>query len=206
MTDIIASNLKLDPFNQPDDMFDVDGEAFGARFGGLLADRRRTSGRSRRDLARQSDGTFTAQRLRKVEAARCRITVAEAAALLDLYGADIDRIRLPRLAVKIAAHGVISAAGIAVSFTPHDSSSLLLSYLRLVRQLRGQERPAEIVLRRDDIEALAEHLDESGETIVDRLAALMGASQTQRRAMVGMFAAGALLIGLAAAGVASGAA
>ena len=51
---------------------------------------------------------------------------------------------------------------------------------------------------------LAGFLQQPGATVVDRLAALMGASRSQRTAMAGLFASGAVVIGLVGTAVAGG--
>ena len=63
--------------------------------------------------------------------------------------------------------------------------------------MRDQQGAPTIQLRREDVEVLADFIGETGPTVIDRLGALMGATATQRRAMAGMFLAGAVVICLA---------
>jgi len=63
---------------------------------------------------------------------------------------------------------------------------------------------AAVELRRDDIEILAHYLQEKGEIVVERLGALMGATRSQRTAMAGLFATGAVVIGLVGTAAAGG--
>lgn len=171
-------------------------EAFAKRLANLLSDQRDLSGRSVRALARSSGGRFTAKELRAIEAGESPLSEPLAVDLSALYGVDLGEIVQERLPLVIRPHGVVSTGGVSASFTPHDSTSLLVSYLRLVRRLRNAEEVPSITLRRDDVESLAAYLDLPGERVIERLAGLMGATRVQRRAMVAMFVAGAVVIGL----------
>lgn len=181
----------------------VSDQRVARRLAVLLAERRRQSGTSLRALARASDGAFSARRLKQIEAARIPLTRAQADEVARLYGIDLEVVTPDRLPLEIDPRGVISTGGSAISFDPDDVESLLTNYLRLVRSMRGQERPQAIELRRHDVEVLALYLEQPGELVVERLAALMGATQLQRRVLAGMFVAGAMVIGLSAAAAAN---
>ena len=112
--------------------------------------------------------------------------------------ADLDGMLSRRGAVIISA-GVITAGRSRSSFAVDDPSSLLTTYLRVIRSMRRQKRAPEIALRRDDIDVVARYLDLSSEETLDRLATLMGATAAQRSAIASMFASGALVVSLAAA-------
>lgn len=88
-------------------------------------------------------------------------------------------------------------------FEPGSARSLLKAYLGLVREMRDQRRARTIELRSADIDALAAHLGIPGSEVVEQLAALMGATRDQRATMIGLFGAGALVIGLAGSGAVS---
>jgi hypothetical protein len=94
----------------------------------------------------------------------------------------------------VISAGTLVAGPVNAAFREGDPSSLLHSYLVLVRQLRGQQRASTITLRREDVEALAVHLGSSEERVLDDLLDRMGASRAQRRAFGAMFALGALTI------------
>jgi transcriptional regulator with XRE-family HTH domain len=181
----------------------VSDERIARRLAVLLAERRRQSGLSLRAVARASGGEFTARELKQIEAARVPLQRHRARAVADLYGIDLAAVTPDRLPLEIDPRGVISTGGSAISFEPDDVESLLTNYLRLVRSLRGQERPQAIELRRNDVETLAVFLEMPGELVVEQLAALMGATQLQRRVLAGMFVAGAMVIGLSAAAAAN---
>lgn len=185
---------------------DIHSEAFARRLANLLAERRRQRGTTLRKLARTSRRALSspAQELQGVRGGFTATIDAERLdAVVELYGADIDLIMAARLPLEVRPMGVLVTGGIAQSFTPGDETSLLMTYLKLVRQLRSAERAPSIELRREDVEVLAEHLHVLGESIVDRLGALMGATVAQRRAMAGLFVSGALVIGLAGGSVAA---
>lgn len=181
----------------------VSDQRVARRLAVLLAERRRQSGMSLRAVARASGGTFSARRLKMIESARIPLTRAQADEVARLYGIDLAVVTPDRLPLEIDPRGVISTGGSAISFDPDDIESLLTNYLRLVRSMRGQDRPQAIELRRNDVEVLALYLEQPGELVVERLAALMGATQLQRRVLAGMFVAGAMVIGLSAAAAAN---
>ena len=181
----------------------VSDERVARRLAVLLAERRRQSGTTLRALARSSGGAFTTRELRQIEAARQPLDRARAEEVARLYGVDLGAVTPDRLPLEIDPRGVVSTGGSAISFEPDDVDSLLTNYLRLVRSLRGQEKPQAIQLRRNDVEVLALYLELPGEVVVERLAGLMGATQLQRRVLAGMFVAGAMVIGLSAAAAAN---
>lgn len=90
--------------------------------------------------------------------------------------------------------GVIDIGVDSTRFTPGDPDALLRSYLMMVRRTRNQQRAVSITLRRDDIEVIAEYLEQAATAVLERLADLMGSTRTQRAAMLTLFTAGAMLI------------
>lgn len=188
---------------RPDDpgTVDVASEAFAGRLATLLREHRRAEGIGLGSLARRSDRRFTTRELRAIESGRVR--VADATELAELYGADLASILPVRMAVAVDPAGQIITAGVAEAFEPADTTSMLTAYLRLIRRLRGAERDPVVALRRDDVDALAAVLDEPGERVIDRLGELMGATQAQRKVMVGLFVSGAVVVGLAVTAVAA---
>jgi hypothetical protein len=113
--------------------------------------------------------------------------------------------RRPRTPLTVdLTDGRIRADGHQVRFDPGEQDAAELAYLRLVRRMRDVHREPSFVLRSDDVEALANALDEDPVTVLERLGALMGATVTQRRSMVTAFLAGALLIVVATSAVALG--
>lgn len=120
----------------------------------------------------------------------------------DATGVDI--VDPPRRDLDIdPGTGLLAAGGTTATFAPDDPDALLESYLRLVRRLRDQQRADEVSLRRDEVERLAAHLGTSGETVLERLGTLMGATKAQRRMMAGLFLAGAMVITVAVPSVAA---
>ncbi len=100
---------------------------------------------------------------------------------------------LQRTPLMISA-GSLTAGPVHATFRSGDRESLLHNYLVLVRQMRGQQREPSITLRNADITALAEHLGTTEERILDDLLDRMGATRAQRKALLAMFAIGALSI------------
>ena len=98
---------------------------------------------------------------------------------------------LQRTPIVVTA-GNLTAGPVQATFRIGDPESLLHSYLVLVRELRGQQRQATITLRGSDISALADHLGTTDERVLDDLLDRMGATRAQRKALLALFAVGAL--------------
>ena len=94
----------------------------------------------------------------------------------------------------VVAAGNLVAGPVHATFRDGDPESLLHSYLVLVRRLRGQQREPTITLRCSDISALADHLGTTEERVLDDLLDRMGATRAQRKALLALFAIGALSI------------
>jgi len=155
-------------------------------------------------MARRSGGRFSKRDLRAWEAGERLLDESTVLQLTGLYGCDAKAIMPARLPI-VVEFGRITAGGVSAPFEPLSSTSLLEAYLRLVRSLRRQKSAPAVELRRDDIEILAHYLQEKGEVVVERLGALMGATRSQRTAMAGLFATGAVVIGLVGTAAAGGA-
>lgn len=178
-----------------DQNIDIRSNVFAQRLAQMLTDRRREAGLSRRALSRASDGALSTRMLKDIERANLVLTEELAGSVSLLYGLDLGALVPPRVALEING-GRIAAGGFAVEFIEHDPTSLLLGYLTLVRRLRGGDHPPAIDLRRSDIELLAENLSITTDDIIDRLGTVTGARAFERRAMSGMFAGGAEVVGL----------
>ncbi len=182
---------------------ELTSDAFAQRFGRHLTATRSKTGRSTRSLARSSDGGFTHGELKALEQGTVVLHDDLIERVSELYGCDLGDLLPNRLPVAVGS-GVVAAGGVSVVYLSGDADSLLEAYLKLVRTLRRQRKSPAVDLRREDVEALADHLRLPGEEVVDRLAALMGAGGNQRAAMAGLFASGAVVIGLVGTAVAGG--
>ena len=98
---------------------------------------------------------------------------------------------MPRTPLMISA-GDLVVGPIHAVFRDGDRESLLHNYLVLIRELRGEQRQQRLILRGEDISALAVHLGTSEQTVLGDLLDLMGATRAQRMALFTLFAAGAL--------------
>lgn len=184
------------------DIDNIDTEAFSRRLANLLVATREQRGESLRHLAKMSDGRFSRADLKQLEAGATVAKEETVERVAELYRADLGAILPTRLPVSVG-EGELTAGGVSMPFVPHDPTSLLTSYLRLVRSMRRQTKAPAVDLRREDIEVLAVYLEEPGEMIIDRLAALMGSTRVQRSAMAALFASGAVVIGLVGAAAAT---
>ena len=174
---------------------DIESVAFAKRLANLMVATRRQRRLSVRAMAKRSGGRFSSTDLKDCEAGVRSLDEPTVLQLTGLYGCDVKAILPSRLPIVVEL-GRISAGGVSAPYEPLSSTSLLEAYLRLVRSLRRQKSAPTVELRRDDIEILAHHLQEAGEVVVERLGALMGATRSQRTAMAGLFATGAVVIGL----------
>lgn len=174
---------------------DITSEAFRLRMANLLVATRTRNGMGVGAVAKASGGRFHRRDLKAFEAGERPLDEALIDELATLYQADLGAILPLRLPVVISANRV-SAGGVHEEYDPHNADALLTAYLNLVRTLRRQRRSPVVDLRRDDIEVLAGFLQEPKESVVDRLATLMHATQTKRTAMIGVLASGAAVVGL----------
>jgi hypothetical protein len=175
---------------------DISGEAFALRLANLMVATRTHEGEGVGHVAKRSGGRFSKRDLKEFEAGTRSLDESTLDELAQLYQCDLGLILPLRLPIVISANRV-SAGGVHENFSPSDPDTLLTAYLTLVRSLRRQKRTPVVDLRRDDVEVLSGFLQETDETVVHRLATLMGATQTKRTAMIGVLAAGAVVIGLA---------
>jgi transcriptional regulator with XRE-family HTH domain len=181
------------------EVLDATGERLAKRMALLLSEHRRQHGLSVRSVARSTGGRYAARDLRRIEAGRTVLSPEHATELAELYGIDLTTALPVRAPIEIRPFGVLSANGVARSFTPGDDTSLMNAYIELIRAIRDDDTTHLLDLRRSDIDLLAEHLAIPGDLVVERLAGLMGAPLVQRRAMARMFMTGALVISLGAA-------
>ncbi len=180
----------------------VESPDFAVRLGRLLTTTRRRARTSIGRLAASDPTGFSAAQLTRFELGTLPLDEEVVEALGLLYEADLGRVLPPRLPVAIT-EGRLSGAGVSVEFSPGDATSLMLAYLSLIRQMRHQKKVPAIALRRDDVLVLAGYLDMDGADVVRRLSSLMNLGAAQRTTMSMLFAAGAIVIGLAAGGHAS---
>ena len=174
---------------------DTSSQAFAARLASLARAARRDRDISVRAIARSTGGAVSARQLRAVEAEQADLAAVDIAAITEAYGIDLESLLGARVSIDVdASTGVLSTAGITRAVTPGDEDALLIGYLRLVRELRDQPHEPTVPLRRDDIELLARQLGKDAALVLDRLGQLMGATVTQRRSMVALFATGAALV------------
>lgn len=182
---------------------DIASHEFALRLANLLISTRARDGRGVGHIARASNGRFSKDDLKAFEHARGEVDEGALDELVQLYRCDLGEILPMRLPVVVGS-ATISAGGVHQAFESTEGDALLAAYLMLVRTLRHEKKAPVVDLRRDDIEVLAGYLHEPSESIVHRLATLMYATQTKRTAMVGVFAAGAAVIGLVGSAFALG--
>ena len=176
------------------DEIDITSPGFARRFATLLAAHRVRNKQYLWRLSRHSGDRFSVEDLQEIEAGRIRFDEETVQALTELYGVTIETLLPPRVRLQISPEGTISANGVEMTFQPDDEVAMLSAYLDLVRKLRDQLDRTVIELRREDVEVLADHLQDAGSSVVLQLARLMGANERERRAMAAMFIAGANVI------------
>ena len=153
--------------------------------------RRRRGRRTRWSLAARSRGALSVRQLRAFE----RGTEVPDGALLpilaEVYGFDGCELYPDRTPLEVDLElGTVAAGRASRSFEPHEPAGLLVAYLALVRDLRGEPHALTLALRRDDIEVLAAALELDGPVVVERLGALMGSTALQQRVAAAAFTLG----------------
>jgi hypothetical protein len=159
----------------------------------LLIEARRRQGLSCREISKRSNGRFSVAELHALERGDADLNEDLLIALSALYDADLDAIQPDRHNLFIGS-GVLTVGETGGSYTAGDPTSLLATYLRLIRGLRRQQRAPYVELRRDDIEHLAQYVERSVDWVVAELSALMGATRAQHRPPLGLFTGGATVI------------
>lgn len=165
---------------------------FADRLGRYLRAVRRERRLRLRQLATDDLPKATLRALEKGTHPLTPLVVAEVAAR---YGAELAELLPAREPLVLLATGTICGGGLEESFEPGDIDSLIDAYLHLVRRLRGVECPV-TSLRREDLVSIADQAGRPRTDIVDRVAAAMGATTAQRRAMVELYLAGADVVGV----------
>ena len=182
---------------------DIGTPMFARRLAVLLSERRSQTRASLRSLAQRSNGAVTIRMLQELERGAHPIDDSLVSVVSALYGADLAAIVPERVVVSVPAPGVVAVGSVRRTFQQVDDDSLLLAYLRLVRSIRHEEKSETLVLRRDDVEALASHLELPGSVVLERLLSLVGSTRAQRSAMLSLLATGALVLGLSSSALAS---
>jgi len=173
----------------PRDQFPEAEPAFADRVSRLL--RARRGRRMRCSLAVRSRGTLSVRQLRAFERGTEVPDEPLLQILAEVYGFDPCELYPVRKPLEVDLDlGIVSAAGVSRGFDPQEPAGLLVAYLALVRDLRGEPHALTLALRRDDIEVLTAALELDGPIVVERLGALMGATALQQQVAVAAFAIG----------------
>jgi hypothetical protein len=172
--------------------------SFAMRFANLLIEARRRKGLTCRAIAKRSAGQFSVADLHGFERGDVELSEEVIDLVSELYDANLETILPDRHNLYIGT-GVMSIGESGGSFEAGDTTSLLTTYLQIVRDLRRQQRAPFVELRRDDVEHLAQFVEQPGEAIVDQLAALMGATRVHRSSVLGVFTGGTMVFGVIAA-------
>lgn len=162
---------------------------FAQRVSKLLRGRR--GRRPRRLLASRSGGVFSSRQLRAFERGAEVPDDTLLLALARVYGFGPQELYPARTPLEVDLDGgTVAAAGVTRRFDPDDRTGLLVAYLELVRELRGEPHALTLSLRRGDIEVLALALTLDGPIVVERLGALMGSTALQQRVAAAAFTLG----------------
>ena len=162
---------------------------FAQRVSKLLRGRR--GRRPRHLLASRSRGALSSRQLRAFERGAEVPDDTLLLALARVYGFETDELYPVRTPLEVDLdEGVVAAAAVTRRFDPDDRTALLVAYLELIRELRGEPHALTLSLRRDDIEILATSLSLDGPIVVERLGALMGSTALQQRVAAAAFTLG----------------
>jgi len=178
-------------------------EVFAARLGRLLHAARSERGASLRDTARATAGAATGRQLRAIEAAEADLTRFDVALIAAAYGLDLSSMLGERAPLEVdLGAGMLRTGGQTRYVGSGDVEGLLVAYLELVRDVRELPADSAVAVRRDDVEVLARHLGLDTSTVLDRLAALIGATHAQRGSLLALLTAGAAAFVLTAGALA----
>lgn len=182
---------------------DTTTEVFAARLAGQLRAARNERGASLRETARATDGAATGRQLRAIEAAEADLSRFDLGAIAAAYGLELSSLLVERVPLEVdLGAGLVRAGGRTGHVTPGDVDGLLAAYLQLVRELRELPPDSAVAVRRDDVEVLAHHLELDAMTVLDRLGAVVGASEPQRGSLRALLTAGAVAFVLGAGAMA----
>lgn len=164
-----------------------------ARLAELLRTVRRERGMRIRHLA---DDVLPVRALKAAEAGELPLEPGTITELARRYGLELERLLAPRTTVDIGDDRIrIDDVEVAIDPAADPADAVLTAYLEAVRAVRSLGDDALVALRRGDVDCIAEHFELPPRAVVERLGALMGASPTQRSAMVGLYLANASVIG-----------
>jgi hypothetical protein len=104
-----------------------------------------------------------------------------------------------RAPVVVEPAGTLRIGLVTRRFDPAIDGSLVASYIDLLCEVRRGPIPGVVHLRRGDIDALAAHAGVGTDELIDELAIALGAGKHQRATVVSLFAAGAMVVGVATA-------
>ena len=173
---------------------DVSTREFGTRLGSFLRDVRRQRGLKVRHVAGHG---LRWRDIRAIERGDYPLEPILVGELAGRYGAELNELLPPREPILVMATGTVAAGGLDEDYIPGDVDSLLDAYLSLIRRLRSANPDDAIVVRREDLIDIADQLQRPRPEIVDRVAVLLGATGSQRRAMVDLYLSGASVVGVA---------
>lgn len=164
---------------------------FATNVGAELKRRRRELGLRRRHLATEQVRPST---LRAVERGQFPLNRPILTQLSSAYGLDLAALLPGREPLQVN-ETAMALAGKVVSYSKGSLTSIVRSYLVLLKRVPAPEGPGH-QLRRDDIDQLADQLGLPRVTIISRIAAEMKAGPAQSRAMVSLYLEGASVIGV----------
>lgn len=167
-------------------------EAFARHFGTLLRE-----ARQRRRLRHYATPPFGLRQLRAAERGTLPLDAPTVNALASRYGVDLGSV-FPRRRPLVIANGVLTVEDESERFDPELPGSLYDAFLTLVRRARGLAQHDTVVLRSEDIAALAAAEDRSYVHVLHELTKRMGVEHRDRIAMAEMLVSGADVAGVAA--------
>lgn len=173
-------------------------EPFVRLFSQALRGRRRTIGwtldRMAQHVDAQTERTVDAATLAELEAGRLS---EENRPLIGLvassYDVDLAKLGPPRQPVIIKDAAFV-IRDIRVPWYSDHIDDILVAFLEAIRTARGNKEVEVASFRRVDIDVLAEYLDRPPEFLLERLAELVGASNTRASAMTSIYLSGGQVI------------
>lgn len=172
---------------------------FARRFGERLREARRSAHRPLWWQARRTGGRFNVRDLADAEVGLLALDPETVDELAQAYRIDLGTVLPATRRGLTIGDGVVSAGGVTVPYTPGDPAALVRAYFRLTRTLRAVEDDAKVRLRRDDVQRIAQYVEEHmprADVADASLRSVLDVVEGDRRVMVAAVRAGAECIGL----------
>jgi hypothetical protein len=151
-----------------------------AQLAHLLVKARSESGKSLEEVHESLEGKFTVRDLRQVEAATVALNDDDLRTIAKAYEINLGVVTPARTRLVLDQHeGVLAVGSKNIAVRGQGDEDILLRYLALVYQLRG-EKPGEVIVpREEDLEVLCQVFGGEPDQIRDHLVSMMSSCASE---------------------------